>query len=251
MGLPASLERLVRLVMRELPARDAGVTSPIESEPEGVRLVSVPLPRGWRLWAAIEDDMQEGTARAKLATLAESFEGLVDQALQHVHVHHSPGSELRKTLRSLAESAGAHDAVVLDTHSPVVWGSASGMHGEALAPHLVVVQEVEHLPSEALHGMRHKLSRAAISEVRSLPEIATLARGGHLRRAEADDEMGWVVRSFASIYLLVVVFHGTFDEVRAEREIVRVLPAVEKLVLALPPPPMDTGAAAGMRKRNK
>jgi len=251
MTVPLSLERLVRLVKRELPARDAGVTSPIESEPEDDRLVSVALPRGWRLWAMLEGDVPEDQAREKLAQLAESFEVLIDQALQHVRVHHLPGAELHKTLLDLSESAGAHDALVLDTRSPVVWGSASGMHGEALAPHFVVVQDAGQLPSEARHGIRHKLARAAISEVRSLPEIAELPRGGHLRKAEADDELGWVVRSFASIYLLVVVFRGTFDEVRAEREIGRVLPAVEKLVLALPPPPTDTGAAAGMRKRRR
>ena len=105
MAVPAPLERLVQLVKRELRALDAGVVSPAESAPDDDRTVRVPLSRGWGLWASVPEGALLESARDKLAQLVESFEGLIDDALQHVHVARpDPERELRSILREIGRA---------------------------------------------------------------------------------------------------------------------------------------------------
>ena len=59
-----------------------------------------------------------------------------------------------------------------------------------------------------------------------------------------DHDFGYVARSFADIYVLVLVFDRPYDELCAEREIAAALPVIERLILALPP--LDPGPLAGM-----
>lgn len=63
------------------------------------------------------------------------------------------------------------------------------------------------------------------------------------RVAIQDDHLGLLMRSFASIYRLLLVFEGRFSELKAEGETVHVLPIIENLVLALPP--VDPGPKGG------
>lgn len=58
---------------------------------------------------------------------------------------------------------------------------------------------------------------------------------GHLRIALHTDSLGVWARSFATIYLLVMVYEGAFSELHAEGSAVHALPLIERLVLALPP----------------
>src|SRR5262249_41254157 len=46
---------------------------------------------------------------------------------------------------------------------------------------------------------RHLASRRAIFEVRALPEMATLPRGGHVHHMVSGADFGYVARSFAAI----------------------------------------------------
>ena len=80
-------------------------------------------------------------------------------------------------------------------------------------------------------GLEARRARASAA----LPDIAALRKGKHLRSVARDAEVPFVAHSFASIYLLVVVYDQPFDELRAERAIVDSLPRIERLVLALPP----------------
>ncbi len=78
-----------------------------------------------------------------------------------------------------------------------------------------------------------------------------MARGGHLHHA-ARGGPWFVARSFAGIYLLVVVFEGEYDELRAERAIIEGLPRVERMVMALPPldpEPAPTADVIRLRRR--
>jgi hypothetical protein len=100
------------------------------------------------------------------------------------------------------------------------------------------------------------ISARAIARVRELPQMPTLHRGGHLAHSEppSDGELGYVARSFAGIYALVVVFEELPDELRVERAIRDGLPRIERLVLALPPldpDPLPAGVVAirGRRRR--
>lgn len=97
------------------------------------------------------------------------------------------------------------------------------------------------------------LVRNALSAVRALPQVVSLHKGEHLHESVRAPEMSYVVRSFATIYMLVVVFEGPFDELRAERAVTHALPTIERLVLALPPldpdPPVAGAGVIRLRRR--
>jgi len=94
-------------------------------------------------------------------------------------------------------------------------------------------------------------ARRAIRAVRGLPEMPTLRKGGHLSRTLSLPEQSTIVRSFATIYLLLLVLPERFDEIRAKHALAQTLPAIENLVLSLPPrtPNDPEGAAGAMRRR--
>ncbi len=96
-------------------------------------------------------------------------------------------------------------------------------------------------------------ARRAIADVRNLPEMASLHKGGHLRHTAAEPGFGYVARSFAAIYVLVLVYDRPFDELLAKRAMTQALPTIERLVAALPPldPPPPTAGVAAMRGRRR
>jgi hypothetical protein len=96
---------------------------------------------------------------------------------------------------------------------------------------------------------RHFAIRRAIQVVRAMPEMGMLHKGGHLNRTVTEPSFALISRSFAAIYVLVVVFPGPFDEIRAKHAISQALPIIESLVLALPPrdPPPSVSGAKAMR----
>ena len=95
-------------------------------------------------------------------------------------------------------------------------------------------------------------SRRAVLAARALPEIAALRKGRLLHHMDREGEVPFLAHSFASIYLLVLVYEETFDELRAERALLDAMPRVERLVLALPPldppPPYEGAGAVAMRR---
>ena len=101
-----------------------------------------------------------------------------------------------------------------------------------------------------------RLSKRALFAVRAMPELAALRKGKHVRHLGSAGDARFVAHSFAGIYLLVVVFDGAFDELRAERVVLEGLPRVERLVLALPPldpqpPTTEAGVIALRRPRRR
>jgi hypothetical protein len=137
--------------------------------------------------------------------------------------------------------------VVIDAHSPVVWGSASAEPGapdperklelvDLSSVNLVDPSTTETSEADAEGDARSRqLSETAIEMVRDLPELRGLRRGGHLARVVPGPDLCAFARSFASIYVLIVVHSGSFDEARTERAVDDALPRIERLVLALPP----------------
>jgi hypothetical protein len=91
--------------------------------------------------------------------------------------------------------------------------------------------------------------RRAIQVVRSMPEMGMLHKGATSNRTITEPSFALIARSFAAIYVLVVVFPGPFDEIRAKHAISQALPIIESLVLALPPrdPPPSVSGAKAMR----
>lgn len=96
---------------------------------------------------------------------------------------------------------------------------------------------------------RAVLARRAIAAVRALPEIDGLHKGAQLRATVATADFGYVARSFASIYVIILAYAGPFDELYAKRALSHALPTIERLVAALPPlePPPRMGGVAALR----
>lgn len=180
---------------------------------------------------------------------------------------------LRDELRALALRAQAIDALVIDAHSPVVWGAVLGVRakpGAQVIPlsgkareRVELVQE-SHRDLIAALGVNDTdddddghisqpppdtsspLSERAVDAVRALPILGQLHRGAHLAHGERSDGFGFIARSFAAIYVLVLVFDKAYDEIRAERALREGLPIVERLVLALPPLDPEPAPMAGV-----
>ncbi len=193
---------------------------------------------------------------------------------------------LRDELRAVTARSGAVGASVIDGHSPVIWASTAerieGLAEEVPDNVLQFPPEVRETlrlvkeshrgvlialgvepepthdgdpwedepPSEESPDMTAQLE--SIRKVRALRELEGLHKGHHLSHSERGDDGGYLVRSFAGIYCLVLTFDQPFDEIRAERAVRDALPRIERLVLALPPldpEPIAKGAVARRARR--
>jgi len=172
-----------------------------------------------------------------------------------------PAASLHEELRALAERAGASDALVIDARSPIVWGAADAERvskPEDASPPAEVVRLDDRRPGadrsgiERTSGERFSSERRsgasdrpppvtsetlqiespatptdrALDAVRALPVLPQLHKGGHLHHAERGDDFGFIARSFAGIYVLIVVFQTAHDELRAERAVQQSLPII-------------------------
>jgi hypothetical protein len=107
-------------------------------------------------------------------------------------------------------------------------------------------EEEERQSATPAPGTPSPLTTRAIAEIRALPATAQLHRGGHLAYNKRDEHYGVVARSFAAIYVLILVFDKAFDMLRAERALRDGLPLIERLVLALPPLDPEPAPRAGV-----
>ena len=187
----------------------------------------------------------------------------------------SATQELDDALALLADKAEALRAVVIDEDSPVLWGSSEIPSGSEDVETAMWIGELADsaaaagIPTEELVelvGLTYEQLRERLAEleprklrerlIRKLPVVAEL--GAHrdaagwaahfvtcraiaaVRRApenhEAiEDDLGWLARDFGGIYHVILVYAGRFSEIGAARMMLKALPAIEKLVLSLPP----------------
>lgn len=125
---------------------------------------------------------------------------------------------LVRSLAALTERAAATNAFVTDA-----WG------------HLWCRAWSPDSPHEVLALARRVADSAA----------KPLERGGHLGRGAVDAQGAWYARSFAGVYIVLIVFDGAFDVALVRAALGESLPTIEALTLALPPPDgPETGAAA-------
>jgi hypothetical protein len=256
----ASLERLIALVRRELGAESVRVLEEEDEEALAENVLYARLPDGKRLAVAFAAPpaAREALVR-RLSMLTATFSQSLEEGVSRAS-RPSPAQSLHDELRALAARARAADAAVIDAHSPVVWGAASAETKSPPAEKIPLVEvssarlvanedagdEEEEEPGSATTAREYPTSHAnlkivrelmerAIDIVRKLRGIDALRKGGHVAQTVHNADLGIVVRSFASIYLLVLAYDGAFDELRAERSIEDALPRIERLVMALPP----------------
>jgi hypothetical protein len=229
-ALVSSLDRFLDLVRRDLHADDVEITPAGDIIAAAPTVLVADLEDGRHLVARFPSPPSDPTGVARrFHMLIDTFPSVLGgHTMRRAEVHGSPGDALDDELRGLAARAKADDALVLDAHSPIVWGAASR-------------------PSPVPES-----SRQALEAVRKLHAIAELPRGRHIRHLVCDERGGYVAHSFASIYVLLLVYGALFDELRAEREALEALPRIEALVVALPPidpSPRPVGEVISFRRR--
>lgn len=91
--------------------------------------------------------------------------------------------------------------------------------------------------------------REALQIATAIGAARAECRGGRApeRVSQRGDDWGVFARSFAQIYLVALVYDGPFSELHAEGPLVRALPHIETLVLALPPVDPPPRAATVIR----
>lgn len=247
------LDRLIALVRRELGADDVRVLEGSLPAVAAPNVIHASLADGRKLAVAFASSPPSREALVRrldmlILTFAQSLE---EEGTARREPRASTVQSLNEELRALAVRAQAIDAVVIDANSPVIWGAAldprplrhdlgnvelvdvsrhqlveSGrpVEGDPFADDDAATRDEENVPTGR-----------AIRDVRALPALAEMPKGRHLTHMSREATFGCVARSFAGIYVLVVVYDGPFDELRAERTIGDALPRVERLVMALPP----------------
>lgn len=266
-----ALSRFLELVAREMDAGD------VRAEPRGTvdasdTVLVVALGEHSEVVVAFDETPSDIDARQRrLEMLASAFASAIEGATKKPPLQGR--RSLRRELESLALRADALDAVVIDAHSPIVWGAVAGPVASPLANviplnpeararvariqdshrDLIAAIEGNNDPAEDDRtsatpppGTPSPLTTRAVTEVRALPATAMLHRGGHLAFNRRDEHYGVVARSFAAIYVLILVFDKAFDMLRAERALREGLPLIERLVLALPPMDPDPAPTAGV-----
>ncbi len=92
------------------------------------------------------------------------------------------------------------------------------------------------------------IAARAIAHMRHRPVLQAVPP--RARRVLHGEGFGLLAKPFASSYWLVAAFDGSFSELHVEGAVVRVLPRVERLVLALPPldPPPSKARVLRLRR---
>ncbi len=275
------LGRFEVIVRRELGASDVRLLVASDVVPDATNVIVVSVSDGRRILVTFEETPSDRSAIVRrLDMLAGTF--LETTRTAEVTAMRPPvSSSLHDELRALAARVGASNAVVIDCDSPVTWGSAKEdrpsipppfddalkVISESQLPHqddssgplqdirvpveasgqLPLVDSEPHMEERVLA----EETRLAIRAVRALPEIAQVHRGKHLHHTAREDVFGYLAISFSGIYILILVFDGEFDELRAGRATSEALPRIERLVLALPPlepDPTPLGDVVAMRR---
>lgn len=290
---PGPLQEFLAIVRRDLGTEDARIVRAEDAQSVSAQAGAYirDLPADHRLilcFSPIPDDIDARLRRLDmlLSSFSEMLADKLSSQSSTASAHRAvPAESLHEELAALAMRASAIDALVIDAHSPVVWGAAVEepiADTQAETPPergaSVLSLELERArrksalaaerksapgwveppaPPDAMPHTptRESLSARALERVRALPEMATLPKGGHLRMSVSEAEFGFAAHSFAGIYVLILVFRGDtpLDELRVKRAIVHALPVIERLVLALPPldPVPMAGVASISRRRRR
>lgn len=285
-----AVRRFLEVVARELGADDAraelGGRDPVgpgfvfKNLPDGWRIVAV--------FDTAPPD--RAAAQARLDGLAETFRHTLADLHPPAPTPSAalPARRLDDALEGLRARAGAMAVIVIDGNSPILWGSSEnerefvdvdefGRIGSAL--HVVrdrgvTIDQLTVRDADALLAtLRNRGVERSVEELlaflvardqdemtvrrRLLTALAVAAvrarihrNGDHTRSVQHEPQFGYIARSLANIYQIVVVFAGPFSELHVESAIVHALPLVEELLFALPPvdPPPGKGQVIRMMR---
>jgi hypothetical protein len=260
--------RFVALVLRDLKADHVRFLPAHTPLTDAENTLSARLPDGRTVVVTFAEKPDDRDALSRrLGMLAQSFaQSFVAEGEARVSQSAHPRS-LHEELRALAARAIAKDALVIDAHSPVVWGSASGLAAQTQAeleevPHDVSAPVLASGPSS--HDWSEEsgplpddpdteLSVRAATAVRALVDENHVKNGKPFGHTFASDELGYVAHGFSGIYILILVYPTLFDEMRAHRSISESMARIERLVMALPPldPTPSTGAGVVRLRRRR
>jgi hypothetical protein len=277
-----NLLRFIDLARRELRADDARVEiGGREPDPADLTHVAASLGDEQRIvatWDAPIDDERRAHAKAKLEALVRSFSPQVSKDdLPSLRAVAASASELDEALGLLARRARAEESFVIDHASPELWGSsevprdhltvddaialsrtAAGLAalGESLADLALLDDaavrarlEARGIDRLAVHTHLRSVAWARAlgpraSESLRLRAARAIAHARAMEHGAPPPEDLWlIVRPFANIYRLVLLFDGPPSALHVEAALLKMLPHIERLVLSLPPrDPVTRGA---------
>jgi len=276
--------RFLELLCKELNAEDARAELG-GRDPTDPRLLWASLNGGWRIVAVFAEPPEDRAEKqGRLEHLMSGFSHTLSEISMLPPPSPPPDSPFKRldaALETLRSRSGSVGVVIVDVHSPVLWGTSDQQRpaedvdtliqiGKALRTALdkgaeldaVCALQAQDVPArlrelgvEARHAddlgavigerdemaLRHFLL-TCLALTRAREEAATAEDA---RWAHHEPQFGYFVRSFANIYLLVAVFEGAFSELYVESAVVHALQAIEHLVLALPPLDPDPVASGG------
>lgn len=230
--------------------------------------------------AAPEPTVLEKAQRIATEFVNNAFPEEALEAAVHLPTHavvRDVSRELDEALGLLARRARAEEALIIDHKSPEIWGSSEyPRHGWNLED-VIAVDKIEHtlgalglslatlaaLATEdelqaALRekGLESTTLRERARDVRWAKSLceesidpAKLRIFRALASARAAETLGHDslsptvrTRAFANIYRVVLVYDDVVSDLHFETAIHKMLPVIERLLLALPPrDPMSTG----------
>lgn len=254
------LERVVLLARRELGAESVEVGPAAEVAADDPKVMTITLADGRRVVVRFAEPVESKDAvQRRLEMLVSTFSEIMEAPPDSKGDVPRPSvaEALDEELRALAARAMAKDAAVIDAQSPVIWGATSGgarrdPRGQEdelrLLSRRELIDEIERSApaNEDAGETPPSATERVVDAVRALPQVASLRRGAHLHHLGREGDVGYLARSFAGIYVLVLLFEGGFDELRAERAVTDSLRRIERLVLALPPFDPSPAPVAGV-----
>jgi len=96
-----------------------------------------------------------------------------------------------------------------------------------------IIRAIGRLHGQGLHRTAEQW-RIFVGSMRAIAQSRRMGPNEKVVPTAADD-LGLVSRGFAGIYRVILVFIGSFSELRAESAAIRALPVIERLVTVLPP----------------
>lgn len=275
--------RLLELLIGKLGARDARLEIGGEP-PTDPRLVFAAAGPNRRVVLVFEAPPSEpGALRAQLAAMVEAFHDSASPPATAIRPSVPPPetrAALDAELAAVCVSAGARCALLIDGSSPIVWGRSHELLPPTIEPLLEIGAAIDEgalrsaiglgtpagLATAIDDGEMAARVRRRLAEVGNDDDPAVLllgARAGFLARALAEAEpqsvatlhcsegkasgYPWTAHGMAVVYLLVLAFDDSFNELHAERAVRGNRTRIERLISALPPIDPTPGKARVVR----